>query len=99
MSDLGYSSYRPPRGPQTPEDMEWVADCVARRIKARIDRDPDFNVTTEDVIEAFRDMNDDYDDWWARGLNTREKEQKFMNELLLLLKHRGIEEVEDNTFT
>lgn len=99
MSDLGYSSYRPPRGPQTPEDMEWVADCVARRIKARIDRDPDFNVTTEDVIEAFRDMNDDYDDWWARGLNTREKEQTFMNELLLLLKHRGIEEVEDNTFT
>ena len=53
MNDLGYSSYKPPRGPKTPEDMEWVADCVARRMKARIDRDPDFNVTTEDVIEAF----------------------------------------------
>jgi hypothetical protein len=29
-----YSGYRPPRGPKTPEDMEWVADCVARRMKA-----------------------------------------------------------------
>lgn len=99
MSDLGYSSYKPPRGPETPEDMEWVADCVTRQLKTILEKGIISSVTTEDVIEAFRDMNDDYDDWWARGLNTREKEQKFMNELLLLLKHRGIEEVEDNTFT
>ena len=41
-------------------------------------------------------MHDDYADWWASGLNTRKQKQNFTNELLLLLKHRGIEEVEDN---
>lgn len=99
MNDLWSSSYKPLRGPKTFEDVEWAVDCVARKMTVRIDRDPDFNVTTEDIIEAFRDMHDDYDDWWERGLNTREKKQRFINELLLLLKHRGIEEVEDNTFT
>ena len=95
MNDLGHSSYKPLRGPRTLEDMEWAADCIARQVKIRIDRDPDFSVTTE----AFRDTHDDYADWWASGLNTRKQKQNFTNELLLLLKHRGIEEVEDNTFT
>lgn len=93
-----YGRYRPPCGPETPEDMELIADYVTKRIKAHIDKNPDLKVTTEIVIEAFRDMNNDYDDWWARGLNTKEKEQKFTKELLLLLKLRGIDEVEDNTF-
>ena len=33
-----YSGYRPPRGPKTPEDMEWVADCVTRQLKSRLDK-------------------------------------------------------------
>lgn len=81
------------------KDLPWIAGEIAKQLDYWTRVFGHDCYTVESAIEAFVMMNDDYDDWWARGLNTREKEQKFMNELLLLLKHRGIEEVEDNTFT
>jgi uncharacterized protein Yka (UPF0111/DUF47 family) len=63
MSDLEYSYYKPLRGPRTLEDMEWAADDITRKLKARLAKGIINSVTTEDVIEAFRDMHDDYADW------------------------------------
>lgn len=102
MSDLGYTSYKPPRGPE-PEDMEWVAERVAEYCKRRVQKykeegRPDYQLSTEDVIEIFRSMNDDYDDWWARGLNTKEKSQAFVKELLSRMEKYDVTDVVDDTF-
>ncbi len=97
MSELDYISYKPPRGPE-PEDMEWIANKVAYYLKNRLEKGTLTKITTEDVIEEFRSLNDDYDDWWARGLNTKEKELSFMKDLLTRLEHYDITAVVDNTF-
>ena len=85
--------YKAPRGPK-PEDMAWIAMRIAQNLKSRLESGMLRKVTTEDVIEAFRNLNDDYDDYWARGLNTREKEQQFMQDLFRRLAVKGIKEIE-----
>jgi len=77
--------YKGTRGPVSESDKDFVADSIAWRIKqtGRKDR--------ESVIEMFRSMNDDYDDWWARGLRTRQQEQEFLDDLADRLAARGIE--------
>lgn len=70
-----YIRYIPPRGPKTDSDLDFVAETIARYVKqsGRSDR--------ESVIERFRSMNEDYDDWWARGLRTHEQEQEFLDDI------------------
>lgn len=97
MSELDYISYKPTRGPES-ADMEWIAERVAYYLKNRLEKGTLTKITTEDIIEEFRSLNDDYDDWWSRGLNTKEKELSFMKALLTRLEHYDITDVVDNTF-
>lgn len=71
----GYHPYTAPRGPESASDKDWVAKVISDFVKrtGRCDR--------ESIIERFRDMNEDYDDWWARGLRTHEAEQEFLDDL------------------
>lgn len=86
--------YLPPRGPE-PEDMSFVAQSVARRLKARhLDE-----VTIDQVIEAFVEMNDDYADYWARALRTPEQEKEFVDQLLAELANYGITDVIDDIYS
>ena len=90
--------YKPPKGPK-PEEMNWIASRIAEYCKNKIAKQGNnYKITTEDIIEIFRNMNDDFDDWWARGLNTREKEQIFLKDLLSRLEKYDIINVIDNTF-
>ena len=97
-----YEKHKPLCGPK-PEDMNWVAERVAEYCKRRVQKykeegRPEYQLSTEDVIEIFRNMNDDYDDWWVRGLNTREKEKEFVKDLLTRMEKYDITDVVDNTF-
>lgn len=97
-----YGRYKPPCGPK-PEDMNWLAERIAEYCKRRVQKYRDegrseYQLSTEDVIEIFRAMNDDYDDWWARGLNTKEKEKEFVKDLLTRMEKYDITDVIDNTF-
>lgn len=90
--------YKPPKGPK-PEEMNRLAERIAYYCKIKIEKQGnDYQITTEDIIDIFRSMNDDFDDWWARGLNTREKEQTFIKDLLSRLEKYDIINVIDNTF-
>lgn len=84
--EIEYISYKPPRGPKTEEDMDFIAQSLGYQIDAH------YNgiVSREGVIELFRNMNDDYDDWWARGLRTREQEDAFVNDLVSRLAEYGV---------
>ena len=102
MSDLGYTSYKPLCGPK-PEDMNWLAERIAKYSKKLVQKHRkegrlEYQLSTEDVIEIFRNMNDDYDDWWVRCLNTREKEKEFVKDLLTRMEKYDITDVVDNTF-
>lgn len=90
--------YIPPRGPK-PEDMKWIASRIACYIKSRLEKGNLKEVTTEIIIEEFRNMCDDYDDWWGRGLTNKETEYKFVKTLLADLEEYGITNVRDNTYT
>lgn len=101
MSDE-YIGYKPPRGPK-PEDMNWIAERIAEYCKQRVQRYKnegrlDYQLSTEDIIEIFCGMNDDFDDYWSRGLNTKEKSQAFVKELLSRMEKYGITDVVDDTF-
>lgn len=91
------SNYHPPI-PRDTIDIEWVAERIEGLLKYWSQK---YNhpITTEDVIEAFMSMNDEYDDFWARGLRTVGEEKDFINELLVELRKYGIDEVIDNTWT
>lgn len=68
---------------------KWIADDLNRR---------NLPHTTENVIEMFRMLNDDYDDFWARGLRTKEQEKEFVDKLINGMKKYGITDVVDDTF-
>lgn len=89
-------NYVPPKGPKTDEDFKYAASAITRLLYN------DSNIkkyTTEIIIEKFRMLNDDYDDWFGRGLRTDQQTKEFVYKLLEYLKPYGITEVEDNTFT
>ena len=73
--------YKAPRGPRTDSELEQVAEVVSRTLKQRR-----VQPTRENIVDAFRSMNEDYDDWWARGLRTREAEDKFLKDITSRMK-------------
>ena len=83
-SDSDYISFKPPI-----RKSDIDIDYVAKRISRNLSEKPD----VEDGIEQFRMMSDDYDDFWGRGLRTREQEQAFVEELLDALRRYGITEI------
>ena len=80
-----YIRYIPPKGPKTDHELDFVADTLAQYIKQTGRSD------MESVVERFRNMNDDYDDWWARGLRTREQEQEFLDDIAHRMRKYGVE--------
>ena len=86
------SIYSSLRGPQTDKELDDVAKAVARRVASYAE------VTTEDVIEAFRSMNPDYDDYYVRGLKSKKVQKYFVNKLISKLKKYGIDNVVNITF-
>ena len=86
-------AYKAPAGPAS-SDMDWIAGRIAYYLKGRHLK----TITTEDVIDEFRRMNDDYDDWFTRGLRTYKEEQVFVYDLVERLADYGITDVVDNTF-
>lgn len=76
---------------KAPKDMDWVAKDVADSLKKRIkSRGENYNLTDDDIVEIFTGMNDDYDDWWSRSVNTKEKEKAFLDDMKARLKKQGI---------
>lgn len=90
-------TYKSTNGP-TEEEMKWIPQRIADRLVKLLETNLITKITTEDVIESFRMLNDDYDDWWARGLITIEQEKEFVYDLLDRLEKYDIFNVEDNTF-
>lgn len=95
---MDYTNYTTPRGPKTEADMIYIVRRIADTIHYRKLNTTDYVVTTEDIIEIFRGMNDDYDDWYARGLTTKGAEYKFVYDLISRLNRYGISNIKDNTF-
>ena len=78
-------------------DIDYIAERIAKAWNdgrwGNLDR-----LTTESIIEFFALMNDDYDDFWSRGLRSEEESKKFVYEIIDALKKYGIDNVEDNMF-
>ena len=72
-------------------NLDFIAEFISKRLK-NVNK-----VTTEDVIEAVRLINDEYDDAWAKL--PQQTEQPFVYSLLKYLEKYGITKVEDNSFT
>ena len=72
-------------------DIDFAAECIASRLKKKS------KVTTEDVIEAFCRMSDDYDAFWSYNLRTHKEEKAFLDELLNCLEKYGITNVINNS--
>lgn len=66
------SGYKPLIGPKQ-EDMNWIAERVAEYSKNRVQKyknqGRDYELSTEDIIDIFRSLNDDYDDWCSIRLS------------------------------
>lgn len=86
--------YTAPEGPKDDAEFDSAAERIARLLEHRKLQ----QVTTEDVIEAFRTLSDRYDDYWGRGLRTPKQEKEFVDKLLASLAKCGITDVVDNTF-
>lgn len=72
-------------------NLDFIAESISKRLK-NVKK-----VTTEDVIESVRLINDEYDDAWAKL--PQQNEQPFVYSLLKYLEKYGITKVEDNSFT
>ena len=75
-----------PKGPKSDKDLDFAAERIVYYLKKRTDKP-----TVEDVIDQFRLLNDDYDDYWARGLTTKGQQKLFITDLINRMKKYGFE--------
>ena len=79
------------------EDMPDIAERTARKLDYFVKSGYTKRITTELIIEAFAMVDDAYDDYWGRGLNTEDKEIEFFEKLIPYLKENGINNIVNNT--
>ena len=90
------SRYAPTMGDDTIyKDLPWIAGEIAKQLDYWTKVFGYNCYTVESAIEAFVMMNDDYDDWWARGCNSPEAEDRFIQALTEAMRSQGIELVDD----
>ena len=77
------------------KDLPWIAGEIAKQLDYWTKVFGHDCYTVESAIEAFVMMNDDYDDWWARGCISPEAEDRFVQALIEAMNSRGIELVDD----
>ena len=73
-------------------DLDFIADSISKQLDNR-----DL-ITTEKIIEQFVGMNDDYADFWSRGVNDYDVEKEFVTSLVDKLAEHGITDVLNNSY-
>lgn len=76
-------------------DIDWIAERIAPKLTYWTKTFGHDCYTVECAIEAFVSLNDDYADWWGRGVNTPEKEEQFVQALKDAMLSHGIGLVDD----
>lgn len=89
------SRYAPISDDTIYDDISWIAEEIAKKLDYWTKVLGHDCHTVESAIEAFVMMNDDYEDWWARGCNTPEAENRFVQALIDAMSSQGVELIDD----
>ena len=76
-------------------DLPWIAERIAKDLNHWTEKFGHDCYTVESAIEAFVMMNDDYEDWWARGCRSPEDEDRFVQSLIEAMRSQGIELIDN----